>query len=135
MEIKNAKLMRSVARPRIDATLRQKHINNAKLDYCCGVTSINQPASLCGKNANQLSILKWKRNGFFHFEMESAPFSQGRYLAFQIHFKMEFSIFKWNLHPSIQVTKKSPKSILICYPSSKAWHPVQQDTRPSIWCP
>ena len=43
--------MRSVARPRIDATLRQKRTNSAKDAHCCGVMPINQHASLCGKNA------------------------------------------------------------------------------------
>jgi hypothetical protein len=52
-EIGNAELMQSVTRPQIDATLRQKHINGAKNANCCGVTSINQHASLCGKNAIQ----------------------------------------------------------------------------------
>ena len=55
--------MRRVARPRIDATLRQKHINGAKNANCCGVTPINQHASLCGKN----EIQKWN-------EKEGLPF-------------------------------------------------------------
>ena len=41
--------MQSVAKPRIDATLRQKRINGTQNVNCCGVTSITQHASLCGK--------------------------------------------------------------------------------------
>ena len=44
--------MQSVDEPRIDATLRHKRINGATNFNCCGVTSINQHASLCGKTHN-----------------------------------------------------------------------------------